>query len=564
MKKMSRSGFMRWLVPLILIWVAGMGLFQAWHQTLTSDEAIHTSSAYLAITRGEHRFDSEHPFLFKYFTALPFLVYHTNLPTNDQELWNAAEPTLYDSWLEARIWADRWVYESGNNVKAMQMLMRIPGITVMVLLCWFIWWLAKRWYDEKIALWALFFAAFNVSILAHGYMTNTDVPLAFTYLLAMWRMGEYGLKPTRANAGWVGLTIAIAMLTKFSALALIPAFFIWLVGVAVVRKVRWHHVILDALIVLAILYCLTWVVYFFHSPMHLLPGDVQSAQNGLAKLYGGRQVTSVETFLYVLPKILPSAYLKGLLMTLGGGLSGRPTFILGHTYGAGVWFYFPALFLLKNQLITIFLGAVALGMAIPRMLKPKQWSTYTWVFTVVGGIFLILALKSKLNLGIRHIMPLMPIFSIILAAVVVRFNSLFRQPYLIGAIILAAVLPVLVQGGNLLGFGNVLAGAPQDRSHYFVDSNLDWGQSWERIATVLKTEFPNQPVYVKYYASQIRYFAPDNPQYSITNAGAEGPGAILVAAVDLRDDLSTYEKYQPTFVVDNAYFIYKSDQLVPR
>jgi hypothetical protein len=561
MMTLNRASLKRLLVPGLLLWVLLFGIFQAWNQTLTSDESIHTASAYLAITRGDHRFDPEHPFLFKYLTALPFLVYHTNLPKDDLELWDKAAPTLYDSWRESRKWSDHWVYESGNNAQVMQMLMRIPGIIVMTILCWFIWWLARKWYSKKIALWALFFTAFNATILAHGYLTNTDVPLALTYMLVIWRVGEYGKDATRRNAAWVGLTFSIAMLTKYSAVALIPALAIWLVGVAIARKIRWYNVLADAVIVLAIFFSLAWIIYFFQSPVLLTVGDYVLAGNNISYTLGAQYSDIATKFLHIGPHILPSAYLKGLLMTLYGGLNGRGTFLLGHNYYVGVWFYFPTLFLIKNQLIIVILSIVALVTAIPKIRKPRQWSTYTWAYSIVGGVFLALAIKSKLNLGIRHIMPLMPILSIVLAGLMVRIQTMFQKPYLMGTIILATVLPILVQSGNLIGFGNSII----DRSHYFVDSNLDWGQSWQRIADTLKTHFPNQPVYLQYYTSALGYYAPHNPQYDIRNAGSAGPGVILVAANDLRGgSLSTYEAFAPDYIVDNGYFLYHSNSLQKR
>lgn len=557
-------GYKKWLVPLLLLWVVTIGFVQAYRETLTSDEAIHTASAYLAMTRADHRFDPEHPFLFKYLTALPFLVYHTHLPAADQALWSAAEPTFYDSWRESRTWADQWVYDSGNNPRVMQMLMRLPGIIVLVFLNWFAWWLARRWFGEKVALWALFFTAFNPTLLGHGFMTNTDVPLAFTYLLSIWRMGEYGLKPTRKNAVWLGVVVAIALLTKFSAIALIPVLLTWLIGVGMVRKQPWYLILADVGIIAACFWAFTWVIYFFRSPVVLRADDFSLADKGVFDLYG-RHVNHLEVLVRWLPRLLPSAYVKGLIMTLGGGLSGRPTFLLGQTYSSGVWFYFPTLFALKNQLVVVVLTVVALLFALPRMIKPKQWQTYTWALVVAGAIFFGLAMKSKLNLGIRHISPIMPLLSLALAVTMVQLSKRVKGWFIPAAVITCTVVPILAQSGNLLGFGNVFAEPGPNEYHYFVDSNLDWGQSWQHLATVLRQEFPNQPVYMLYSSSALHYYAPENPQYSVFHAGSEGNGAIVIGAVDLvSDQLARYEQYQPAFVVDNAYFIYRTSGLVPK
>ena len=48
----------------------------------------------------------------------------------------------------------------------------------------------------------------------------------------------------------------------------------------------------------------------------------------------------------------------------------RPTYILGHAYSHGVWFYFPALFILKSPLAFLLLLLLALVIAI--LLKRRQ------------------------------------------------------------------------------------------------------------------------------------------------------------------------------------------------
>ncbi|MBU6389711.1 hypothetical protein KGQ71_04325, partial [Patescibacteria group bacterium] len=96
-----------------LAWVLGAGLYSAWNNSMTSDEGVHAASGYLVLTRHEFRFDPEHPYLFKIISALPLLAVRLNPPSDDQRLWNAAWPSNYDSWKEARQWADEWFYNSG-------------------------------------------------------------------------------------------------------------------------------------------------------------------------------------------------------------------------------------------------------------------------------------------------------------------------------------------------------------------------------------------------------------------------------------------------------------------
>src|SRR2546425_8798714 len=64
----------------------------------------------------------------------------------------------------------------------------------------------------------------------------------------------------------------------------------------------------------------------------------------------------------------PWLYLRGVLWVLITG--SRPTFILGHAYPHGVWFYFPVLFALKSSLG--FLGLLALPLALALRQKRRD------------------------------------------------------------------------------------------------------------------------------------------------------------------------------------------------
>lgn len=556
------SRWFRWILPALLLWVAGLGLWQSWNHTLTTDEAIHTASAYLALTRGDHRFDPEHPFLFKYLTALPFLVYRTNLPAVDQEMWARAEPTFYDSWLESRVWADQWVYESGNNAKAMQLLMRLPGVAVLVVLAWFSWWISRRWFGDTVAAWTLLFVAFNPTLLAHGPMTNTDVPLALAFLVVLWRLWEYWGTPTRWNAGWVGLAVSAALLTKFSAIALVPVVMVWMIATAWKRRVRWYLALADLALIPLLFWGLVWLTYFFRSPVRFTPEEAGGAGT-LVKAVIGWEPPLAQMVNWS-GSFLPIAYLKGLYMVIEGGRDGRAMFLLGTHYGNGQWFYFPVIFLLKTQLMALVVGAVGLGLAIPKLFRPRQWSAVTWLLLLSGGVFLTLALGSKLNLGIRHISPLMPLFAVASGVVLARLQPVFRSHFVPLLVVAGMTMPVFLQAGNLIGFGNSVTTPAREKHHFFQDSNLDWGQSWERIGKLLDKEFPGQPVYIEWYTSPLRYYAPRNTQYSAERAGSDGVGAILLSASNLNGSFSSYQRYEPAFVIDDAYFIYRSDRLVPR
>ncbi len=103
----------------------------------------------------------------------------------------------------------------------------------------------------------------------------------------------------------------------------------------------------------------------------------------------------------------PWIYLRGL--ALFALTSSRATFILGHAYPHGVWFYFPVLFALKSTLafLALLILAAAVAVVAKRKLARNPWVSEgmefhwraLWVFLLV---FAAACMLSRLDLSIRH------------------------------------------------------------------------------------------------------------------------------------------------------------------
>jgi len=119
----------------------------------------------------------------------------------------------------------------------------------------------------------------------------------------------------------------------------------------------------------------------------------------------------------IIPGFPASLLLRRLLMPLWIFLQGlvlfaftasRPTYILGHSYPHGVWFYFPVMFVLKSSLA--FLGMLLLT-ALIRIVAKRHLKTplieqemqlhwrAVWVFLF---IFTGACILSRLTMSIRH------------------------------------------------------------------------------------------------------------------------------------------------------------------
>src|SRR6202035_1438014 len=104
----------------------------------------------------------------------------------------------------------------------------------------------------------------------------------------------------------------------------------------------------------------------------------------------------------------PWLYLRGVLLVLVTG--SRPTFILGHGYPQGVWFYCPVLLLFRSALG--FLGLLALALSFGLTQKrgdetntraiPDEFAIHWRVLWVALIVFTGFCLLSRLDISIRH------------------------------------------------------------------------------------------------------------------------------------------------------------------
>ena len=271
----------RILVTLLFLWVAGAGLLLAWKDSLTTDEDIHMASGYTILTRNDFRFDPEHTPLFKELTALPLLALRLNAPPNDRPLWSAAGATFYDSWKEARQWSDEWTYISGNPADTMKVLARIPSVLSLLGLCGLLYYLSREWFGRSVALWTLFFTAFNPTLLAHGHLANDDVAVATAIVFGIALFWRYLKSPTLAGALLTGVGLTVAVGTKFTGFGLLPLFAIYLAWYAW-QEGAGLRTLRHGLLMLLTFWVGIWTLYGFHSPLNLTDASPRLSQQGLA------------------------------------------------------------------------------------------------------------------------------------------------------------------------------------------------------------------------------------------------------------------------------------------
>jgi hypothetical protein len=175
---------------------------------------------------------------------------------------------------------------------------------------------------------------------------------------------------------------------------------------------------------------------------------------------------------------LPEPYLRDLL-TFRAMIEPRPAYLLGKFRMGGFWDYFPVAFLAKST-VAMLLALVAWVFvrrpAPPARPEPGRLAPAVAALVAGAAGYLIVAMLTPLNIGVRHILPLFLLGAVAGGVALARVALRGRAAgALVGAIALLAAAEGFSARRQPLAWFNALAGGPMAGYRVMVDSSLEWG-----------------------------------------------------------------------------------------
>jgi hypothetical protein len=172
--------------------------------------------------------------------------------------------------------------------------------------------------------------------------------------------------------------------------------------------------------------------------------------------------------------ILPASYLYGLVdvRLISDSFS---TYIFGKVYARGVWYYFPAAFIIKST--AAFMGLLLLaGFAIVTgKLRARR---EIFFLTIPPVLYLLVATGTGLNIGARHILPMYLFLSVLIGgAALTPTHRDGRWAYVAGLLLVWHAVSSARAYPNYLAYSNEFWGGPANTYKYLTDSNTDWASS---------------------------------------------------------------------------------------
>lgn len=538
------SRFLPRLAAPVLVWLMLARMLGA--ATVLSpvvDEQSHISRGVSVLRTGDARLQIGHPIGLNLWQALPLALDPSIQLPLDHEAWLTA---AWDRFGDQFLWHVN-ANPDGIVFRARVMVMLLTLVLGALVFRW-----ARELHGPGAGLLALALYTLDPNVIAHGMLATTDLGVTlfvFAATYALWRA-------TRSDERrWyvaTGALAGLALVTKYSALFLIPVFAVLLafqlrgrVSLRLILRRSAFIIVLAVLVVLAI-YLLRIDLYL--SELSFLMANMQT----------------------------------------------HPSFLLGERSIEGWWYYFLVTFVLKTPLPTLLFVLAGLGISLrqqPRVesqgggAQTSSTSVSQAAFLIAPpALYLLFSVASGFNVGYRHLLPALPFLFVYVSQVARMRLSLPSSSPAIAAQRRGfspqslAVIVVLVAWLGLSSFGahpDFIAyfneAAPAPRYDVLIDSNLDWGQSLKQLRAYLEANSiervklsyfgtADPSAYGIAYDPLPRWPPPQTTDFVSANPA---PGAYAISASNLQgvllDDPSTFDWFRhrrPDAIVGQSILVY--------
>lgn len=374
-------------------------------------------------------------------------------------------------------------------------LARLGVLPFFVAASFLVWVWARRLFGDPASIAAVFLFQGLPLVLAHAGLVGTDMALtallpAALYLLVLWLE-----RPSILRSALLGLVVGLAVLAKHSAL---PFLFVGAAPIAALRSFQEHREHGEprfplrrrfALLSFAgiVFFSVAWAGYRFSWNPAAVPANRPHQVLRLPvinRLLSGRPQLAEAVDRVVESPIPLGDLIRGARLVFSHAGVGHPAFLLGEVRERGWWYFFPVLIAVRTPipfLVFAVVGAISLRGAGPA----PGWWRFAPLLAAAG--ILLVGLASRIDIGLRHLLPIFPMLAIVAGAGLCRLVSQ-KQHVLVrsGVLALAAwfVASSALAHPDYLPYFNEIAGGHPER--IVVDSDLDWGQDVKRLFAALR------------------------------------------------------------------------------
>lgn len=529
--------------------------------SVTYDEPLHLVSAYVIRHENDFRMNPEDPPLFQRWVALA-LPKSSLHPDYTAPEWNDVISYLpaHWAWVNRTLFPHPDSLPPGVTVdhetviRAARAMMLVIAVAVGAVTALLASVLARSLGGNNhplahhaaatAAVLAAALFAFEPTFLGHGPLVKNDVPLALAFATVSLALALMATRVTPATLALLALAAAAGVTTKFSGLLLGPLIILALLLRAVLphpwtvlgrhlahARQRIAAAIAISALCLAVGLLATWAVYGFRYAFSPDPNlranlepEVMTARTLIARL---NNPTTMPTQLMVdrtptpFPieaavwmseqRWIPETWAKGFIYTYATTRL-RSSFLLNEISESGWWYYFPLTFAFKLPLGLLALLLVTKLVATRWMFHalrspppdpaatPRLLAAWPFLVTLtLAAAYLLIAMSGNMNMGIRHLLPMMPMLLAATAAIAawVWTTAGVKGKTVVAVCLLALATESLAARGRYIAFFNLPSRAYGPHK-LLTDSNLDWGQDLPTLVEWQQRN-PDIPLALSYF-----------------------------------------------------------------
>ena len=517
----------RWQLPCVaglLLFYIFMAVSASTQKSTTFDESLHLSLGYLYWTQPANHLAPQNGIFAQAWAALPLLAEHLQAPHE------TGEPrSNMGSWGEGY----RFFYTMRNNPSAMLIQARTMISFLGAALAALIFFWSRELFGAPGGFLSLLLFIFCPNMLAHGALVTADMAAALAFFAATFSFWKLSHAVSWRNLLFSVLAFCCLVLAKMSAFLILPIYFLILVvrflsGRPIEFRLCTKKILEDRFsrvgiwsfllfLHLIVSVGILWLVYNFqYISWNQENVRLQILSSPSFSLWSGRGTEAFFLQMISQARLVPPAYLEGLSYTLQTS-DFRSAFLCGRYSVEGWWWYFPFTFLIKTPIASLLLFLFSfIALMLSRRLSRHWTAVHSTVsrsaslynlspLFILGGVYGLACLTSHLNIGLRHMLPIYPVFFVLAGANVfwLRTEKSALKMALI-TLLVGTMTESLSRWPNYLAFFNRLIGRPTNGYQYLVDSSLDWGQDLPGLHQWLEKNVPaasRAPVYLSYFGT---------------------------------------------------------------
>jgi 4-amino-4-deoxy-L-arabinose transferase-like glycosyltransferase len=510
-----------WIALVLAALFLAQGLLGNRDKSLTWDEPVYITGGHAALLRGELESFTVTwgaPPLMQLLEAALVLPLGLSFPQAEDPAW--ANPVSL---------AREFVFGSGHDLQRVAFRARLPVLLIGAGLIAGIYFRTRQLYGDWPALTAVTLAAFSPNLLAHAKLATTDLGCAAAMFAAVWAFHRAVETGTVRDQLLSGVLVGLALLTKFTALLLVPI--LLALGAIAFWPDRRSRPLAPLLRGAAIV---PLVALFVVGAGYLFSFDLSFYWRGLRGIYATHQQNY--TF-----------------------------YLLGRVSDEPWWYYHFVVLFLKVPLATL----AVLGIAAATAVSLRNRYQAALFCIVPAAAVLVASCFDQRNIGLRRVLPALP-FLFVFAGCAAAQSGVRRKVAVALLVAWAAVAGLWIFPHHLAYF-NVLAGGPERGPFLLDDSNIDWGQDLPSLARWQEGRPQNERVRLLYFgtADPSAYGVRSEP-FASRDMLAPRPGVYAVSAHMLvwmrkiqrerADVVDWLARYRPIARAGYSIYIYEFPQ----